>query len=149
MNVSPLSNFKPILEVDKNFVLRKFKQTIKRIQNLGVGVVVVSPTPQSEINTGNCLVKKYQFNSAVNCEFRHSKTSYQFEFLTRASSFVPVYWLNENICHDQYCAAELHGKFIYRDSGHLSREGSFLLGKLNNWYDEFKNLALSKISQNH
>jgi len=96
-----------------------------------------------------CLVKKYQFNSAVNCEFRHSKTSYQFEFLTRASSFVPVYWLNENICHDQYCAAELHGKFIYRDSGHLSREGSFLLGKLNNWYDEFKNLALSKISQNH
>jgi hypothetical protein len=44
---------------DIEFILSKFEQTVEIINNLGVGVVVVSPTPRSGRNIGNCLVKKY------------------------------------------------------------------------------------------
>ena len=41
----------------------------------------------------------------------------------------------------------MQGIFIYADSGHLSKEGSFFLGRKNRWYDKFKDVALEEISR--
>ncbi len=40
-----------------------------------------------------------------------------------------VIWLNDGLCIADVCKASFEGVFLYRDSGHLSREGSAYLGK--------------------
>lgn len=125
-----------------NFALIKFMQTITRIRGLGVGVVVVSPTPRSGKNIGSCLIKKYQFDSNIDCDFNYSESSYRYDFVSKVSTFSPVYWLHEDICFEGICFAEVQDNFIYQDKGHLSKEGSFFLGQKNQWYDKFKELAV-------
>jgi peptidoglycan/LPS O-acetylase OafA/YrhL len=131
---------------DIEFVLSKFKKTVQMINNLGVGVVVVSPTPRSGVNIGNCLAKKYQHSTSLDCNFNYSETSYTHDFIKKVSSFSPVYWLYTDICQSEKCFAETNGVFIYRDTGHLSKEGSAFLGRKNNWYDSFKRAALRENS---
>ena len=76
---------------DIEFILSKFEQTVEIINNLGVGVVVVSPTPRSGRNIGNCLVKKYQYRTSVDCYFNYSETIYTHDFIKKFSIFSPVY----------------------------------------------------------
>ena len=45
--------YKPNVE----FALRMFEQTVQQIESLGVGVIVVSPTPRSSKNNGKRLTK--------------------------------------------------------------------------------------------
>ena len=138
-----------IYEKNLEFIMNKFKETVQKIHNLGVGVIVVSSTPRSEENIGDCLVKKYQFNSTIDCNFNLSKIKNSYEHLRNVSNFVPVYWLYKDICQKKACSAEIEGNFIYRDTGHLSKEGSSLLGKRNNWFDKFKNLAIRGIGHSN
>jgi hypothetical protein len=133
---------------DIEFILSKFEQTVEIINNLGVGVVVVSPTPRSGRNIGNCLVKKYQYRTSVDCDFNYSETSYTHNFIKKVSSFSPVYWLYKDICKSEKCFAETNGVFVYRDTGHLSKEGSAFLGRENNWYASLKGAALRESSAN-
>ena len=133
---------------DIEFVLSKFKQTVEMIKNLGVGVVVVSPTPRSGRNIGNCLAKKYQYRTSLDCDFNYSETSYAHDFIKKVSSFAPVYWLYKDFCKSEKCFAETNGVFIYRDTGHLSKEGSAFLGRENNWYASFKGAALRENGAN-
>jgi len=79
-----------IYKPDIDLVLNKFRQTVKEIHNLGVGVVVVSPTPGNGKNIGSCVTNKYQFNSAKDCDFNYSETSYEYEYLRQVSNFAPV-----------------------------------------------------------
>ena len=131
-----------IYEPNNELVLEKLKQTIEKIISLGIGVLVVEPTPRSGKNIGNCLTKKYQFENNINCDFYYFEKKYQYEFLKKISIFSPVYWLHKDICLNGVCSAEKEGIFIFRDEGHLSKEGSSFLGKKNQWYDNFKNIAL-------
>jgi peptidoglycan/LPS O-acetylase OafA/YrhL len=124
-------------------VLNKFAKTIKRINSAGVGVVVVSPTPKSGKNIGHCLIKKYLFDNQINCNFYHSELNHQNEFIKKLSLLSPVYWLHKDICTEGICFAEMNNIFIYRDAGHLSKEGSSFLGNKYNWYDKMRTLALS------
>jgi peptidoglycan/LPS O-acetylase OafA/YrhL len=133
---------------DIEFILSKFKQTVEMINNLGVGVVVVSPTPRSGRNIGNCLVKKYQYRTSLDCDFNYSEATYAHDFIKKVSSFSPVYWLYKDICKSEKCFAETSGVFVYRDTGHLSKEGSAFLGRKNNWYASLKGAALRESSAN-
>ena len=133
---------------NRKFVLNKFKQTLEKIKSLDVGVVVVSPTPKSINikNIGDCLLKKYYFEYIINCDFKYSETSYRHDFLTKVSDFAPVYWLYKDICLKDLCSAEMEGNFIYRDTGHLSKEGSSFLGKKNDWHDKFEDMAIKYLN---
>ena len=133
---------------DIEFVLSKFKQPVEMINNLGVGVVVVSPTPRSGRNIGNCLVQKYQYSTPLDCDFYYSEASYTHNFIKKVSSFSPVYWLYKDICNSEKCFAETNGVFVYRDTGHFSKEGSAFLGRENNWYASLKRAALRESSGN-
>jgi len=134
-----------IKKADVELVLNAFKHTIQKIQSLGVGVIVVSPTPRSGKNIAKCLLKKYQFNSSIDCNFKYSESSYRYDFMKEVSKFSPVYWLHSDICQEEICSAETQGVFLYRDSEHLSKEGSAFLGRKNNWYDVFKRAALGEV----
>jgi peptidoglycan/LPS O-acetylase OafA/YrhL len=131
-----------IYENDFDTVLRKFLQTVEKIRSLDVGVVVVSPAPLSGFNIGDCLIKKHQFNSTSTCDFDYSESRSRHDFLSAVEQHAPVYWLYKNICNDSSCKSESGGTFIYRDSGHLSKEGSALLGLSNDWYAEMRAMAL-------
>jgi hypothetical protein len=41
-----------------------------------------------------------------------------------AKAGVEVVSFNDLLCNDSVCVTELDGKFLYRDAGHLSYEGS-------------------------
>ena len=51
------------------------------------------------------------------------------EFLKMIEREFKVVWLSDAICRDGICRPAMGDTFIYRDTGHLSYEGSILLGK--------------------
>ncbi|MGB1159921.1 MAG: acyltransferase family protein [Alphaproteobacteria bacterium] len=132
-----------ILEPDPAFLTAQFGETVRRIRDLGVGVVLVSPTPRSGADIGRCLIRKAQFHSAQSCSFAFPNDHYSNDFVQSLEDHISVYWLQGDICDGTDCRAEIDGTMIYRDSGHLSKEGSAYLGQSRNWYDRMKALALS------
>lgn len=124
-----------------DFVVNSFSQTIKKLRDLGVGVVLVSPTPKHRIDIGKCLEQKTRFKMDINCNFSLNK-NLNFEFIEAMQEYVNVYWIHEDICRDGICYSENENKFIFRDYSHLSKEGSHVLGKKNDWYFRMRNLAL-------
>lgn len=138
-----------IYDTDIDFVLSYFRKTVQSIHKLGLRVVVVSPTPLSGEDTGDCLVKKYQFNDITSCNFSYSKAINKNEFISKVPDIAPVYWLKNDICKEGLCYAEIKDNFIYRDWGHLSKEGSEFLGISNKWYYEFKELAFKKTNYDY
>jgi hypothetical protein len=125
----------------RSIAISAFEESIRKIRELGVGVVVVSPTPFSDRNIGDCLFKKYQFDLNIKCDFSLDEEDHRIDFLKEASSFVPVYWLHNDICNGGVCYAAINDTLIYQDEGHLTREGSAFLGKTNHWYTNFRQLA--------
>ena len=117
-----------------------FEKTLKEIQTLGIQPIVVSPTPQNGNNIGNCLLKASLFDvEKQHCSFqlnvseeRNQKVN---NFLHKFESIYKVIWLSEGICPDGTCNASVDDAFMYRDGGHLSHEGSALLGKKMKFYD--------------
>jgi hypothetical protein len=55
------------------------------------------------------------------------KSSY--EMLRTVSSKVPVFWIHRALCGQNVCVASVDDTFLYRDAGHLSVEGSILIGR--------------------
>lgn len=113
---------------------RKVIETAELIKSYGKQLVVVSPTPRTGQNIGNCLVKAYTYGMSPQiCNFseRYSNTVFekQYRFLEELSSFVPVVWLDEFICSESVCRAVMDGELIYRDTGHISIEGARYLGR--------------------
>ena len=128
-------------EPNLGFAILEFERTVETIRNLGINVVLVSPTPRSGFNIGACLSKKYQFQTHLSCEFDYDESSYRHDFLTSLENVVPIYWLHRDICFHGVCKAEIDGNFIYADSGHLSKEGSSYLGRINDWFSSLESLA--------
>ena len=131
---------------DNNFdlTIAYFIETIEKIKSLGVEVVVVSPTPSAEFNIGKCLIKNLRFDSYNNCNFKLSKDSFNNMFFHEIKNSVNVYWLYKDICREGLCYAKSNKTIIYRDAGHLSKEGSYLTGKSNHWYSKMVALASEK-----
>ena len=123
-------------EVSRDYM----RETINKILALGKVPIVFSPTPQNGSNIGKCLMKaeKFSKDSAV-CDFSFGEAKKRQEpvwkFLNDISSFVKVIYLHDEICSGGACRASMGDVWIYRDSGHLSHEGSALLGTQMRFYD--------------
>jgi peptidoglycan/LPS O-acetylase OafA/YrhL len=124
-------------------LLGLMRQTIDRISELGVSVLVVSPTPTSGRNNGRCVAKAIYWALPQNtCDFEYLESAGE-EFVRAISDFAPVYWLADDICSNSVCEAYTGEAFIFRDGGHLSHEGSALLGVNNNWLPRWRELTLA------
>ena len=134
-----------VLDPDPAFLKAQFGETVRKIRDLGVGVVLVSPTPRSGADIGRCLMRKAQNKSAKSCSFAFPNDHFSNDFVQSLEDHVSVYWLQDDICEGTNCRAEIDGKMIYRDSGHLSKEGSAYLGKTRDWHNRMKTLALSTL----
>lgn len=115
-------------------------QTIQRIESRGAVPVIFSPPPASGRDIGQCLLKAEILGAEKGrCNFPQTEAeahqSVVFETLRRLERMGhKVIWLADGICDAGICKSSVQGTFIYRDGGHLSYEGSALLGGKMNFY---------------
>jgi peptidoglycan/LPS O-acetylase OafA/YrhL len=125
--------------VDGNTVaLKLFRETLLAIKSAGVKPVIVSPTPRSAKNIGNCLARAQLFGWAFNvCDFEWATAEQTpiIEFLREINKEYRVIWLFDEICPSTgKCKSQLTEHFTYRDFGHLSHDASAHLGKKMDFY---------------
>ncbi|SFZ86756.1 Peptidoglycan/LPS O-acetylase OafA/YrhL, contains acyltransferase and SGNH-hydrolase domains [Devosia enhydra] len=127
--------------------------TLERIRRTGARVVLISPTPSPGFNVGNCLTGAALFGYGEDhCDFftrdghgdqtllvslqrllGKSPRPDALAFLEAIEPDLPIIWLSDMICSYGLCDVVQEGRFIYRDSGHLSKEGSAYLGERYDW----------------
>lgn len=124
------------------YVAQRLRETVDAIRQTGARVLIVSPPPRSGWNIGRCLMRSVYLNLGEEiCNFALNKKTLPYTLLRMVSDHVSVYFLYEDICAESACDAMQDGIFIYRDKGHLSKEGSAYLGRSHNWMQEFKAMA--------
>lgn len=111
-----------------------FIDTLNQLIGLGIKPVIVSPTPQNGNDIGKCLLKAAMLDRSLDlCNFRleevYAKYSKIVDFLDHVDRDFDVRWLIGSICEGGVCHAAFGETFIYRDTGHLSYEGSEYLGE--------------------
>ena len=111
---------------------------VDKIRDLGKIPVVFIPPPADGTDLGNCLFRHELRNEPLdNCDFdRENILSVKTEVASqlRAITAANVVDLTNFICDSYTCNASLEGFYLYRDTGHLSIEGSSILGET---YDFF------------
>jgi len=124
-------------EIDGSYeiFIRKFKNTIIALKQKGITPIIFSPLPKSGFDAGECLAR--QFSSVLllreNCEINYDESEqYQNavnKLLNAIEGIARVVWLKEYLCENGICEVYVNNIFIYRDSGHLSIDGSIHLLK--------------------
>lgn len=126
--------------------LAAMRETIGRLRALGKRVVVFAPPPSSGFDIGLCLDRqanrKLILGASSNCQvprvdFQRYQ-SHELEFIdSLVSDGVSVVRFDTTLCSQQTCTTHLDGTFLYRDTGHLSYDGSRLLAMKMNWGEIF------------
>jgi len=137
-----------LLESDPSVpvALAAMQGTIDRLRTLGKRVVVFAPPPSSGFDIGLCLDRqanrKLILGASSNCQVpladfqRYQSRELDFiDGLTREG--VNVVRFDTTLCSQQTCTTQLDGTFLYRDTGHLSYDGSRLLAMKMNWGEIF------------
>jgi len=127
---------------DIDFVAGRIINTVRAIMDTGARVIIVSQSPNSKYNIGRCLLLNERYRGdSERCNFSELANFRAFEMLRRVEGQAAIYWLNANICSNGVCDVMQDGVFIYRDSGHLSKEGSAYLGRRHDWMANFRREA--------
>lgn len=127
-----------LVNADFDVVLEKLLATLAELKRMGLKPVLIAPTPSTGNDLGGCLIKASFFSSLDECDFNVNDIEplriKAYELLMKVSESYPVIWLDKYICHEKRCKTSIGDKFIYRDKGHLSLEGSAELGKEIDFY---------------
>ncbi|MDB4240873.1 acyltransferase [Yoonia sp.] len=120
--------------------------TAQRIQAMGKAFVIVSPPPVTGEDLGQCLVQAALAQRPTDaCDFPvdgiHRLSRLVLDFLDDLSEDVPVVSLVPLICPEAECITRQGDTFIYRDQGHLSIEGSALIGRYHSLFKLVQNAA--------
>lgn len=128
-----------------NLPLEQLRQTLRRIKVLNRIPIIISPTPSPNYDTARCLVIQHILNRNLHfCDFPLSRNvreslSQQLRDIA-CETGTDIIMLSDLICFGGRCRSHIDGTILYRDSGHLSRDGSAKLGEM---YD-LSGLILSK-----
>jgi peptidoglycan/LPS O-acetylase OafA/YrhL len=130
--------------------LEQTRKLLLKLRDYGKKVVVIGPPPNAEFNVGNCVERKLAgkpaFGPRASCALTtadytsRNKTVLDFLDALRRENLVNVIRLDEALCDETLCATTLGNTPLYRDSGHLSYDGSAALGKKMDW----RNLIMAK-----
>lgn len=140
-NTSLLYQDGQIKKSEMNLVVKEFENTLHFIKSLGIKPVIFSPTPENNReDLGKCLVRAEFFNrNKDECNFIAEESSrfmgiVVHEFLQRIAENFDVIRLDNFLCKESKCITHIDETFIYRDKGHLSYEGSAIVGRRMNFY---------------
>ncbi|WP_033054811.1 SGNH hydrolase domain-containing protein, partial [Sinorhizobium meliloti] len=109
------------------------------VRALGRRVVVVAPPPVASFDIGDCLERKargslmlgrYSDCKIYVSDYRRMR-SRTLELLNQVAmkADVEVISYHDFLCDHTTCKTEIDGTFLYRDSGHLSYEGSEVIAR--------------------
>lgn len=123
----------------EQITLESMISTINQIKALGKIPVVFSVTPQNGENIGLCLKKAMLFDADrkqchVSAADSHVFQADVWKVLEKVEEITPVVWLTEGLCSTDSCKTFAGDILIYRDTGHLSREGGAYLGREMDFY---------------
>ena len=140
-NTSLLYQDGQIKKSEMNLVVKEFENTLHFIKSLGIKPVIFSPTPENNReDLGKCLGRAEFFNrNKDECNFIAEESSrfmgiVVHEFLQRIAENFDVIRLDNFLCKESKCITHIDETFIYRDKGHLSYEGSAIVGRRMNFY---------------
>ncbi|HHL32177.1 MAG TPA: hypothetical protein ENJ41_06285 [Oceanospirillales bacterium] len=136
---SLLLNKREIKHADINLLAMHIENTLSEIKSMGITPVIFTPPPANGTDLGACLARSTWLGYDINrCDFKTSDFPEHrvkvYSLLKKISKRYHVVQLEELLCHNDYCQSHIGSTFLYMDSGHLSREGSSTIGKLNNFY---------------
>ena len=118
-----------------SLAIRGLRETVSKVRSLGKRVVVVASPPSSGFDVGRCLELnasgKFVFGAdEASCRIstaafhRDQALTREFLALLPSTTDVGVVRFEDFLCSALMCETELEGVFIYRDSNHLSYDGS-------------------------
>jgi len=113
---------------------------VKRVADLrrelaaaGKRLVIVSPPPSTGIDLGLCHIRARLTGATDDaCDFavrkyRANRAS-SIELVQALEGVAPVIWLDRYLCTEELCHVTMDSILVYRDVGHMTREGSRRLG---------------------
>jgi hypothetical protein len=126
-------------DTSQEFAVEGLAAMAKAIRDAGKRVVIVAPPPNIAIDIGDCLERKARgrvtLGADSDCRIPLSKYQHQRGFILRfleqveREAHIDIIYLSDFLCDSKECVTEHEGKLIYRDSGHLSYEGSEIVAQ--------------------
>jgi peptidoglycan/LPS O-acetylase OafA/YrhL len=119
------SPFRDLVQ-DQNVVA--LEQAVTTLRESGRRVIIVSPTPSTGADIGKCIVQHRSDFAA--CDFARADIEPNYPAIIERLRSVAVRQgvtfvdLTDRICDAKNCRAAVGSVIIFRDSGHLSDEGS-------------------------
>lgn len=120
-------------------VLQSLRQTIDTLHAMNRRVVLVAPPPSTGFPIADCLEREARrqltFGTPPACALlvtRYRRAQFAADDLlarARTSLGAAVFSFDPFLCDATTCQTSWNGTFLYRDAGHLSREGSRVLGR--------------------
>ena len=113
--------------------VKYFNETILALKKLNITPIIFSPLPKTGFNVGECLERMH--SSALllreNCDIVYNDyLKYEnsvINALKAVEDKATVIWLKDYLCNSEACKVYINNTLIYRDSGHLSVDGSISL----------------------
>jgi len=123
-----------------DLAVNEFLKTLEELESMGVTPIVFSPLPENGVDLGRCLSRaEFMGLNLDECNFQTEEISKDmlkvYSFLDKIEEKYRVVRLDQFICDDSFCNTHFDSTFIYKDSIHLSHEGSAELGRVNNFYE--------------
>ncbi|WP_311030734.1 acyltransferase family protein [Mesorhizobium koreense] len=107
-------------------------KTARMIEAAGAMPIFISPPPRTGYDLSRCGVGLLVFGEHEDCSFRVRDESQAslgiLSFLRSIDKDIGYIDLPSLLCRDGICQTMIDGRFIFRDSGHLSHEGAELIG---------------------
>lgn len=124
-----------VIEKDPVIARTYLIETINQLKESGKQVVLISPPPRSGFNIGSCLEREDRnlFGFLGGCDInledylRRDRSINESLASVSDETSIKIIWLKNLLCKDGICSTRINGKYIYRDGGHLSIEGSTIL----------------------
>lgn len=127
-----------IIQPTIDIVYSEFENTLLDLQKMGIKPIIFAPPPTNSNHHARCIVLALRIGSSLeNCNFSISGERGDDDvdiFLEKVSAKFPVVFFEDLICTRDSCQTFPDSIFTYRDTGHLSREGSAMLGEKYDFY---------------
>jgi hypothetical protein len=138
-----LTNDGLVLPTGASPALKALRETLAQLREMQVSVVLVAPPPANGLDIGKCLARSILLKRNLDhCDFSVGEMSHGrlevFQLLSELASETHVIWLHDLMCQQGRCSTHEEGTFFFLDEGHLTRDGSALLGKKHDFYHLFR-----------
>lgn len=128
-----------VVRADQALLIKALRNTTAQLREMKIELVLVAPPPADGNDIGKCLARSVLLGRLLDyCDFPVANMSLARRDVYRLLSEIAVenrvIWLHDLMCSSGGCASHIGDVFLFLDEGHLSREGSALLGRRHDFH---------------